>query len=530
MSHEMKNISLNNIEVYVKNPRFEPQVDENAEMAKILSNKKTIKLIEHIAENGPDPSDLLLVVYSEELGHYISMEGNRRLTSIKTLNAPENIPYELPEREKLIKKVKRIREANNYTPIESLNCVYFHSEDDPLLYEWIKIKHDGESDGAGRVRWDSPMKGRFSKTDDFRNFFVNFLEEFYGSLDSNFGITNLDRLLQDPDIRTIIGITIDRRNQEIRFVNNDAKKKLYYIIQGFSTKKFQVGDIYTKEDRKIFADQFLIKNDDWKDSPINFASSSYPIQNPPNEDTNTEKTDETPKENAAKENEPFEEETSPGNDVNSTPDPDNNHEITTDNGNEEKENTQGIMGEDGDETKRQKRTTDIYKSKKLIPTVFDFQQHFKQENKIVRTLRELKKIDVDEFQISSIFLIRSLLESYVHVYIDEHLKDGLPKVKGVAKQRDKRKDLRELLLQIKSHLETHYEVHAEIPMLIHEISNKSDNNNPMTSLINFYVHSTISFPEKRTVIDSWIKTGPIIQCLDSILVREIKLKQPENTL
>lgn len=120
---------------------------------------------------------------------------------------------------------------------------------------------------------------------------------------------------------------------------------------------------------------------------------------------------------------------------------------------------------------------------------------------------------------ASMYLIRSLLETYTHEYIDHfiRIKSGRYKMKGVAKERKKRQELRELLFSdIKNHLKSCYPVYEEEIDLL-EVTFTENNNTAATRIINFYVHSQTQVPDYQELLDAWRKVSPILNCLDGIL-------------
>lgn len=95
MNHETKLIKVSQLLINVENPRFE-KVENLQEAIKLMienQNDKLAKLAEDIIENGLNPSDLIIVIPSDNSGDkYIILEGNRRLTAVKLLANPSFIP------------------------------------------------------------------------------------------------------------------------------------------------------------------------------------------------------------------------------------------------------------------------------------------------------------------------------------------------------------------------------------------------------------------------------------------------------
>jgi len=120
----------------------------------------------------------------------------------------------------------------------------------------------------------------------------------------------------------------------------------------------------------------------------------------------------------------------------------------------------------------------------------------------------------------SMYLIRSLLETYTHEYIDHFTKfeNDIYRMKGVARERTKRNQkLRELLFNhIKVHLKQHFPSYEEEIELV-EITFTENNNTAATKIINFYIHSQTQVPDYHELLDAWKKVSKIVFCLDEIL-------------
>jgi len=150
-----------------------------------------------------------------------------------------------------------------------------------------------------------------------------------------------------------------------------------------------------------------------------------------------------------------------------------------------------------------------------------------QKNKRINTLlKEIKSSKYKENRMGSMYLIRSLLETYTHEYIDYFVKDDMKeyRIKGVARERTKRSQkLRELIYNnIKDHLKKFYPQYEEEIELI-EITFTENNNAAATRIINFYIHSQTQVPDYQELLDAWKKVSTILKCLDEILFTNMSL-------
>jgi hypothetical protein len=155
---------------------------------------------------------------------------------------------------------------------------------------------------------------------------------------------------------------------------------------------------------------------------------------------------------------------------------------------------------------------------------YPFTNRYKNNKRINTLLKELKSAKYKENRMSSMYLIRSLLETYTHEYIDYFvtLDDVVYRMKGVARERTKRNQkLRELLFDyIKIHLKQafpHYE--EEIELI--DVTFTKNNSTAATKIINFYIHSQTQIPDFHELLDAWKKVSKILNCLDEVLYKRM---------
>lgn len=156
MMRDIRVIPLDKIKLDQENVRFGNDVAQNQREAIRLmlsapeDAKKLLRLAEHIAEHGLDPTELQLVT-PDDGGNFIVLEGNRRLTALKLLQRPDLCPSD--------RGYKGFLKAHNSLAKgvpESLQCSVVATRVDGDM--WIELKHTGENRGVGRVGWDSDIR------------------------------------------------------------------------------------------------------------------------------------------------------------------------------------------------------------------------------------------------------------------------------------------------------------------------------------------------------------------------------------
>lgn len=156
MSRDIRSIPLDLIKLDQENVRFGNDIAQNQRealdllMADPEDARKLLRLAQHIAENGLDPTELQLVTPDGE-GNYIVLEGNRRLTAIKLLQRPDLCPVE-----KVFRGFMAAHNLLGFALPQMLQCsvVSTRAEGD----KWIELKHTGQNNGVGRVGWDSDIR------------------------------------------------------------------------------------------------------------------------------------------------------------------------------------------------------------------------------------------------------------------------------------------------------------------------------------------------------------------------------------
>lgn len=158
-SQRIQAIALENLLVDLFNPRHVPQSSQRETIATIALEQgvKLANLAEDIADKGLNPSELPLVVETENKGVYTVVEGNRRVAALKLATSPQllasiGLPKNLAER------FKSLQSNINASFPQQVNCAVLSRED---ANHWILLKHTGENEGIGVVGWDGRARQRF---------------------------------------------------------------------------------------------------------------------------------------------------------------------------------------------------------------------------------------------------------------------------------------------------------------------------------------------------------------------------------
>lgn len=141
--------SIEGLYLDLQNPRLglPPATTEQEALERLMEEfgEKIIALARDIAEYGINYGESWLIV--KEDGKDTVLEGNRRLVACRLLEDPEKAPT--PGLVSIFERIK----GGALVDVSSLkpSCVEYSNRSE--ANHWIKLKHHGESNGVGTVRW-----------------------------------------------------------------------------------------------------------------------------------------------------------------------------------------------------------------------------------------------------------------------------------------------------------------------------------------------------------------------------------------
>jgi len=253
-------VDVEKLQFDLHNPRFADLKDQRDALHAFCSDRharKTVLLAENIAEVGLNPSELMIVIHGDRRGHYVVLEGNRRLASMKLLSVPARLgdsPLSKPFQARLRTAAK---EANS-SGRNKIHCILMPSREE--ANDWIALKHTGENEGVGVVSWDGEETARFRGSDpgykllDFVRTKAQLSESAQDGM-KRFPVTNLDRLLGDPDFRRGIGIDIEQGLLVMTHPADEVLVALTKIVEDLAKREITVNSIKLKSDRTDYLNQ-----------------------------------------------------------------------------------------------------------------------------------------------------------------------------------------------------------------------------------------------------------------------------------
>lgn len=270
MSHKEITVSIIKLNMDKTNPRH-PELNSQREIIDWMTSgndktgEKLYNLAKDILKYGINPAEKIVITKeNDDDDDYIVLEGNRRVTAIKLLNNPDVAPNENWK-----KKFKSII-SDNYIPIKELSCIYYPNSEDAVHF--IELKHIGETNGAGTVRWDTEQKARHAKRLKLKKSAQKALDlidhirtsdlydqETKDSTQNKFPLTTLERLLSDVEFRSFLGLGLDSEGNIAYTIDpHEASKPISKVIKDFGTRKKNVRDVINKKMREQYQNEFSI--------------------------------------------------------------------------------------------------------------------------------------------------------------------------------------------------------------------------------------------------------------------------------
>lgn len=256
-------IDISSVSLDVENFRHKKVGTEREAMQIILSDEKTHKVSELAQDiidmNGLDPSSLLIVTDDpNNPGGYIALEGNRRITALKTLVSPA-IAAGTPGYP-IFKKLSPTFLAMG---IDKVECVVLGRKD---AFEWIKRKHYNAMGGKGVVAWNAvatarsdASEGRFARWMTALNYLDQNGEVTDHLMDGIAGkTTTVERVLGSPNIATTLGLSFDRAGN-LTPENGDVKAACALLVAMYlemGKKDFTETKVTSADLQKTFIEGF----------------------------------------------------------------------------------------------------------------------------------------------------------------------------------------------------------------------------------------------------------------------------------
>jgi hypothetical protein len=266
-------IDIPSISLDVKNFRHGEVTTEREAIQLLLADEKTHKVAELAADivdmGMMDPSSSLIVMKDPvNVNHYIALEGNRRITALKTLINPE-----LANGCPTLGSFKALSSKFMLLGINTIEC--FVVNDRKEASPWIKRKHYNAMGGKGVMPWNAiatarsdASEGRAPRWMTALDLIKKYNEQTTTLQDSiSSKTTTVERVLASSYMSSILGITF--KNGSVISENNNgeaAAKLLESMFIDMGKNNFTEPTVTTAKLQGDFINNFVHLNVKKKDT------------------------------------------------------------------------------------------------------------------------------------------------------------------------------------------------------------------------------------------------------------------------
>jgi hypothetical protein len=233
----------------------QPQTGQREAQREIArrQGEKLFKLAEDIAKYGPNLAELPIVMPFGT--RYIVLEGNRRLVALRALENPQWLAGAFPARS--LSEMRSLSKRYLQNPIASVYCLVVKDRDE--AEHWIELRHGGEKQGAGLVKWGPDEKARFLSRATLPKLHTQALDflETRGDLTpeqrQKVPTDSFRRLINTPEVRTKLGVDLQDGKMVPLASENKVAKALMYVVNDLASGNTKTEQIYNKDDRRDYA-------------------------------------------------------------------------------------------------------------------------------------------------------------------------------------------------------------------------------------------------------------------------------------
>ncbi len=260
-----EDIPIVKLRVDTKNPRLPDQQDSQIDAFHIMAkvqDEKLLALARHIIQYGLNPAEKFIVIPDDE-DQYIVLDGNRRLTTLRALETPNIIEGHI--KSDSFRRFKTLAIDYSNDPLTDVPCLVFHDRDqaDP----WIELIHDGESGGAGLVKWTAQQRSRFQSRKGKKPIHLQILDFVVenGNLSpttknkielGKYAASTLKRVIGTPYVRGKLGIENIDGELKTHYPKSELIKGLSKVVDDIGTGRKKVEHFMTQEKRIDYVNQF----------------------------------------------------------------------------------------------------------------------------------------------------------------------------------------------------------------------------------------------------------------------------------
>jgi hypothetical protein len=282
-------IDIASISLDVQNFRHKQVSTERDAMSFLLADEKVHKVTELakdiVDQGGLDPSSLLIVTSDpNHVGQYIALEGNRRITALKTLMTPDLAKGKFGH-----DQFKALHSKFLELRITAVECVVLDRAQAAI---WIKRKHYKGMGGAGVVAWNAVATSRSDASEGTFSRWMTALayledhgidaEELRDSISAK--TTTVERVLASSHMSGVLGLGFSK-DGKVTPENGDeagAAQLIQSLFESMSERSFIETNVSNAKQQLIFIAAFeamSVKKPTPASSSVSKTSASDPAEN-----------------------------------------------------------------------------------------------------------------------------------------------------------------------------------------------------------------------------------------------------------
>jgi hypothetical protein len=237
------NVAVDDLLLDVGNARIRTGQDQRDCLERILRKEaQLVALARDIAEYGLSTASI--IAQPKGGGQYVVMDGNRRVTALKLLNAPDLCPVER------VKPIFKDLNKKHRKTIASQVDVLTSTSDEAIARE-VLLRHSGAQGGVGQLDWSAYLRTVFllnhKHPPDYKRpgQYVLWAEAQGIVVEEDFPISSLQRWFSKENL-SLLGFDIDKVTDELRVAMPQAKHMAQIVITDFANGK-KVEEVFTPE-------------------------------------------------------------------------------------------------------------------------------------------------------------------------------------------------------------------------------------------------------------------------------------------
>jgi len=258
------NLTIDQLLLHSANPRIGSATSQRDALQKIIDDQedKLAELAESILSDGMSPIERILVL-KDGKDLYVVLEGNRRAAALKILSNP-TVLASLTIGTGLQKRFERLAKDFDRKSVEPLSC--FEVANNSEATKWLYLRHTGENEGRGVVRWSGLAAARFRGNHPALQA-LEFVRT-HGNLDASqskllgdgFPITTLDRLLSTKEVRSLVGVEIKNQKLTSKLHGDELIKPLRRIVLDLAHKRVNVSHLKNRDAQVEYIKAFTVED------------------------------------------------------------------------------------------------------------------------------------------------------------------------------------------------------------------------------------------------------------------------------